>query len=207
MANRGCTPAKRTRWRSTGGGVTLNGVPFTSPRLSKTLARCRRARRRRGRGRRGPGARSGGPEALAGRKAGRVLLPRSLRLRDRRAPGDDDRGAALRLGRKPAHGRASALQSRVSRVGDRRAAAAAGRHQSLAAADAGSAGGRARVGDAAAEEVAAGGLRRHEACRPRAAADRSHPVRELFVPDLPVPADAVPARAAGGQSGARGHGR
>ena len=92
----------------------------------------------------------------------------------------------------------------LSRVGDRRAAAAARAHQPLAAADAGSAGGRARVGDAAPEEVAAGGVRPDEARRSGAAADRSHPVRELFVPAVPVPPDAVPARAAGGESGARG---
>ena len=46
------------------------------------------------------GARRRGAGALARRKAGRVLLPRGLRLGGRRAPGHDDRRAIVRVGRR-----------------------------------------------------------------------------------------------------------
>ena len=94
----------------------------------------------------------------------------------------------------------------LSRVGDRRAAAAAGAHQPIAPAAATRPRRRARVRHAAAEEVAAGRVRRHAARRPRAAADRSRPVRELLVPDVSVSPEPVSSSAAGGQSRARGAG-
>ena len=75
--------------RSTTTASRIDGVPFASPRLRADAARRRRRTRAM------LVAVSAGPEleaeaqrALARREAGRVLLPRGLRLGGRRAPGD-----------------------------------------------------------------------------------------------------------------------
>ena len=115
--------------------------------------RRRGAPRGAGRGGRRARAGSGSGAAVAGREARRVLLPRGLRIRRRRAPGDASRRPPVRLGRGAGPGGAAARQPGISGVGHRRAGRAARAAHGIRGAAAGPARG-ARLGRAAAEEVA-----------------------------------------------------
>ena len=98
-------------------GVRIDGRPFRQRAPAPVAGRRRGAPRGAGRGRRRARARSGSGAAVAGREAGRVLLPRGLRLRRRRAPGDAGRRPPVRLGRDAAAWRCCRTTARAIRSG------------------------------------------------------------------------------------------
>ena len=178
-------------------GVRLDGAALRQRAPAPVAGRRRGAPRGAGRGERRARARSGSAAAVAGREARRVLLPRSLRLRGRRAPGDASRRPPVRLGRDAGPGGAAALQPRLSGVGHRRAGRAPRAAHGLRGAAAGPARG-ARLRHAAAEEVAARRVRPDRATSSALAHLRDLvPCESCSFAPVPVSAGAVsPRRAA-----------